>query len=65
MNEIMDFGRPQKIKLYVIIDRKKRELPILPDFSGSELNIPKNKIVNVHFTEIDGIDEIILLKEEN
>jgi len=27
MNEIMDFGRPQKIKLYVIIDRKKRELP--------------------------------------
>ena len=65
MNEIMDFGRPKKIKLYVMIDRKKRELPIVPDFSGSDLNIPKNKIVNVRLSEIDGADEIILLKEDN
>lgn len=65
LNEIMDFGRPKKIYLYVLIDRKSRELPIVPDFSGSDLNIPKNKIVTVCLKEVDGTDEITLLKEEN
>jgi len=65
LNEIMDFGRPKRVCLYVLINRKSAELPIVPDFSGSDLNIPKNKIVNVRLREIDGADEITLVKEEN
>ncbi|MGE3063611.1 MAG: bifunctional pyr operon transcriptional regulator/uracil phosphoribosyltransferase PyrR [bacterium] len=65
LNEIMDFGRPKRVYLYVLINRKSAELPIKPDFSGSDLNIPKNRIVNVHLMEIDGEDDITLVKEEN
>ncbi|MDD3803429.1 MAG: bifunctional pyr operon transcriptional regulator/uracil phosphoribosyltransferase PyrR [bacterium] len=65
LNEIMDFGRPKKIYLYVLINRVSAELPIKPDFSGSDLSIPKNRIVNVKLKEIDSEDEITLVKEDN
>lgn len=38
MDAIMDFGRPQKIQLAVLIDRGHRELPIRADYVGK--NIP-------------------------
>ncbi len=65
LNEIVDFGRPSKILLYVLIDRKNKELPIVPDFSGIEMKIPKKQIVNVYLKEIDKKDEILLIKEDN
>uniref|UniRef100_A0A7C3J697 Bifunctional protein PyrR n=1 Tax=candidate division WOR-3 bacterium TaxID=2052148 RepID=A0A7C3J697_UNCW3 len=61
--EILDIGRPKMIKLYVLIDRKSRELPIRPDFSGIELEIPKKDNINVFFKELDGKDSVE--KEEN
>lgn len=63
LNEIMDFGRPSRILLYVMIDRKARELPIQPDFSGVEAKIPKGQNFDVKFKETDGKDEILLIKE--
>jgi len=63
LNEIMDFGRPARIFLYVMIDRKARELPIQPDFSGVEAKIPKNQNFDVKFKETDNKDEILLIKE--
>ena len=37
MNELFDFGRPKEIKLFVLIDREKNELPIKPTFSTDKL----------------------------
>lgn len=65
LNEIMDFGRPKAICLYTLIDRKQKELPIMPDYTGTEVKIPKNDIVNVYFKELDGKDEIVIIKEGN
>lgn len=38
MDAIMDFGRPAKIELAIVVDRGHRELPIRADFVGK--NIP-------------------------
>lgn len=65
LNEIMDFGRPKHVFLYVLVDRKSKELPIVPDFSGTEIKILKSQNVKVHLKEIDNADEIILVKEEH
>ncbi|MEO0281434.1 MAG: bifunctional pyr operon transcriptional regulator/uracil phosphoribosyltransferase PyrR [candidate division WOR-3 bacterium] len=54
--EILDIGRPRMIKLFVLIDRKSRELPIRPDFSGIEIEIPKKDNISVFLKEIDGKD---------
>ena len=37
LNELMDWGRPGRILLCVLVDRGGRELPIQPDIVGREL----------------------------
>lgn len=54
MDEIIDFGRPKKIQLAVIIDRGQRELPIQADFIGKTITVGKKEIVNVLIKEEDG-----------
>jgi len=34
IDEIIDFGRPNSIKLFVLVDRGGHELPIASDFTG-------------------------------
>ena len=45
MDAIMDFGRPAKIELAILIDRGHRELPIRADFVGK--NVPTSKLEKV------------------
>ena len=47
INEIFDYGRPKEIKLYVLIDRNKNELPIKPTFSAYEANQLENSYINL------------------
>ena len=47
IDEIFDFGRPEKIKLAVFIDKGGRELPICPDFIGKKIRAGKKEIINV------------------
>ncbi len=61
MDEIMDFGRPKKIQLAVIIDRGHHELPIQADFVGKELSFSKKEIVNVLIKEEDGEDGVYII----
>ena len=42
---LMSLGRPQLIKLAVLVDRGHRQLPIRPDYIGK--NIPTNYFDNV------------------
>ena len=60
LEAILDFGRPQKVELLVLIDRGHRELPIHPDYVGKKLNTSKDEHVDVLVEEIDGKDEVIL-----
>jgi pyrimidine operon attenuation protein/uracil phosphoribosyltransferase len=61
MGALSDFGRPNAIRLAVLVDRGGRELPIQPDFVGLTLSdVPKDHRVNVHFVDSDGRDEILV-----
>ncbi len=57
MDALVDLGRPQAIRLAVLIDRPGRELPIQADFVGLRYHQP-GVPVTVLLTESDGIDEV-------
>ena len=54
MNELMDWGRPSRILLCVLVDRGGRELPIQPDIVGRQVNVLPHQKVDVRVPEIDG-----------
>ncbi len=57
---LVDFGRPQIIRLFVIVDRGNKELPICADYIGKKIMVPRDKIVDVLVEEVDGRDEVII-----
>ncbi|MEO0232085.1 MAG: bifunctional pyr operon transcriptional regulator/uracil phosphoribosyltransferase PyrR [candidate division WOR-3 bacterium] len=60
LDAIIDFGRPDKVELLVLIDRGHRELPIHPDYLGKKVATSKDETVEVRLREIDGIDEVVI-----
>ncbi len=60
LDELIDFGRPARIKLAVLVDRGHRELPIRADFVGRTLTTTRDEIVQVQLSEEDGADRVVL-----
>jgi pyrimidine operon attenuation protein/uracil phosphoribosyltransferase len=60
LDALIDFGRPSKIELAVLIDRGHRELPIRADYVGKNIPTSKHEVVQVRMAEIDGVDEVIV-----
>ena len=58
MDALVDFGRPQAIRLAVLIDRGHRELPIRADHVGKNVPTSREEIVKVHLLETDGQDGV-------
>ena len=58
LDALVDFGRPARIILAVLIDRGHRELPIRADFVGKNLPTSKNEEVVVKVIEVDGKDGV-------
>lgn len=54
MNELMDWGRPARILLCVLVDRGGREVPIQPDVVGRVQEDLPNQHVEVLVPELDG-----------
>jgi pyrimidine operon attenuation protein/uracil phosphoribosyltransferase len=63
LDAIIDFGRPERIELAVLIDRGHRELPIQADYTGRFVKTQRNEAVNVLLLEHDGIDRVDLISE--
>jgi pyrimidine operon attenuation protein / uracil phosphoribosyltransferase len=40
INELFDYGRPQSIRLAVMVDRGGRELPVQSDFAAARVSLP-------------------------
>ena len=51
MNEIFDYGRPQKILLVILIDRGQREIPVQADFVGASLSLDSNTHIKLEGPE--------------
>ena len=62
LNALMDYGRPARIQLAVLVDRGHRELPIKSDFVGKNVPTSIGEEVRVRVKEIDGEDGIWLLR---
>ncbi len=62
MDAIMDFGRPARVRLAVMVDRGHRELPIRPDFVGRNIPTAPSQTVEVRLAETDGEDAIYLME---
>ena len=64
LDAVIDFGRPQRIQLAVLIDRGHRELPIRPDYIGKNIPTARDDDVQVRLVEIDGRDEVDIVGQE-
>ena len=51
MNEIFDYGRPQKILLVILIDRGQREIPVQADFVGASLSLDRSTHIKLEGPE--------------
>lgn len=62
LDAIMDFGRPGRVELAVLIDRGHRELPLIADYVGKQVTTQVDEEVRVRMAEGDGVDEVTLVK---
>jgi pyrimidine operon attenuation protein/uracil phosphoribosyltransferase len=60
MDALVDFGRPQAIRLAVLVDRGHRELPIRADHVGKNVPTSREEVVRVHLEEVDGEDAVLI-----
>lgn len=58
LDALTDFGRPDVVRLAVLIDRGHRELPIRADYVGKNLPSSPGERINVCFVETDGLDAV-------
>ena len=65
LDQLMDFGRPRKVQLAVLIDRGKehRELPIQADYIGKTVPTKRTEIIKVMLKEYDD-DEAVWIYEK-
>ncbi len=64
LDELIDFGRPSRIELAVLVDRGHRELPIRADYAGKTITTARGESVQVQLQEQDGCDRVLLLEPE-
>jgi len=60
MDAVIDFGRPDRIELGVLIDRGHRELPIQADYVGKIVETRRREKINVLLAEHDGEDKVVM-----
>lgn len=54
LDALMDFGRPARIQLAILVDRGHRELPIRADFVGKNIPSSLNENVRLRLKDVDG-----------
>ena len=64
LDALNDYGRPTQVQLAVMIDRGHRELPIRADYVGRNIPTAREEIVAVRLEEVDGMEEVVLLRPE-
>ncbi len=55
MNELFDYGRPERILLAILIDRGGRELPIQPDFVAERIELAADEQIKLEGPEPLGL----------
>lgn len=58
LNALFEYGRPARVELQTLADRKGRQVPISADYTCFHLEPEGVGEIQVKLTELDGIDEI-------
>jgi pyrimidine operon attenuation protein/uracil phosphoribosyltransferase len=61
IDALLEFGRPARVQLAVLVDRGHRELPIRPDYVGKNLPTGRGERIQVELVEIDERDGVLLV----
>jgi pyrimidine operon attenuation protein / uracil phosphoribosyltransferase len=64
MDELIDFGRPRRVQLAVLIDRGWRELPIQADYIGKYVTTTEKEIIKVMLPEFDETEQVLLVEQK-
>ena len=64
LETLTTFGRPFSIKLFVLVDRGGRELPIQPDYCGFKVGTTHDDLVKVRLSETDKVEDSVYLVSE-
>jgi pyrimidine operon attenuation protein / uracil phosphoribosyltransferase len=62
LDELVDFGRPRRVWLAVLVDRGGRELPIAADFAGARLECADGDDVQVQLVEGGAAEDAVIVK---
>jgi len=64
LDQLIDFGRPRRVQLAVLVDRGKehRELPIHADYVGKFVPTKKSEIIKVMLDDIDGEEGVAIVE---
>ncbi len=62
LDALMDFGRPARLYLAVLVDRGHREMPIKADFVGKEITTSIGEEISVRMSEVDDEDAVLLVE---
>jgi pyrimidine operon attenuation protein/uracil phosphoribosyltransferase len=62
IDALLEFGRPERVQLAVLVDRGHRELPIRPDYVGKNLPTSREERIQVELAEVDGEDRVLLVR---
>jgi pyrimidine operon attenuation protein/uracil phosphoribosyltransferase len=62
IDALLEFGRPARVQLAVLVDRGHRELPIRPDYVGKNLPTSRDERIQVELVEVDEIDRVLLVQ---
>lgn len=66
LDALLAFGRPEKVELLVLIDRRfRRDLPIQADYVGQTVDTLISERVSVEWKEIEGEDKVVLYTPES
>lgn len=60
MDALIDLGRPEAIRLAVLVDREGREFPIQADYAGFKTDAALGELVQVNLIESDGKDQVVV-----
>lgn len=61
LETLTTFGRPFTIKLFVLVDRGGRELPIQPDYCGFRIKTTHHDQVKVRLSATDKVEDAVFL----
>jgi pyrimidine operon attenuation protein / uracil phosphoribosyltransferase len=63
IDALLEYGRPARVQLAVLVDRGHRELPIRPDYVGKNVPTSLAERVRVELRETDDGDRVVLRGE--